>query len=239
MTTCAIAEDQIMEKLASFRLLGLLIAVSAASASLPARAADSFDWLASTPAVTESAPPSKPAAPTAAESVAEPAVAAPKTAGYRIGPEDILEISVWKEEGLSKEVLVRPDGGISFPLAGEVQAAGRTAEEIGAEIASRLKRAINDPVVSVSVLKVTGNKIYIIGRVARPGEYSAGRYVDVLQALAMAGGLTPYAAEDDIKVLRKLNGVDQTFAFEYSDVRRGRKLEQNITLRGGDVVVVP
>jgi polysaccharide export outer membrane protein len=229
-----------MKKLASFRLLGLLIAVSAASVSLPARAADTFEWLASAPAVAETAPQPQPAAPPAAEpGTIESVSAAPKATGYRIGPEDVLEISVWKEEGLSKEVLVRPDGGISFPLAGEVQAAGRTAEEIGAEIASRLKRAINDPVVSVSVLKVTGNKIYIIGRVARPGEYSAGRYVDVLQALAMAGGLTPYAAEDNIKVLRKHNGIDETFAFEYSDVRRGKKLEQNITLQGGDVVVVP
>jgi polysaccharide biosynthesis/export protein len=165
------------------------------------------------------------------------AVAPP--AGYRVGPEDVLDISVWKEEGLNKEVLVRPDGGITFPLVGQIQAAGKTAEEIGAEIASRLKRAINDPVVSVSVLKVTGNKIYIIGRVARPGEYATGRYVDVLQALAMAGGLTPYAAENSIKVLRKHDGKDEVFEFEYSDVRRGRKLEQNIVLQGGDVVVVP
>lgn len=227
-----------MKKRTSFRLLGLLIAVSIVSSSLPARAADAIEWLASAPSSVEAVLP-PPAVPNTVESGTEPVMASPKTTGYRIGPEDVLGISVWKEDGLSKEVLVRPDGGISFPLAGEIQAAGRTAEEVGTEIASRLKRAINDPVVSVSVLKVTGNKIYIIGRVARPGEYSAGRYVDVLQALAMAGGLTPYAAEDDIKVLRKRNGIDETFAFEYSDVRRGRKLEQNITLQGGDVVVVP
>lgn len=160
-------------------------------------------------------------------------------AAYRVGPEDVLDISVWKEEGLRKEVLVRPDGGISFPLVGELQAAGKTAEEIRSEVAARLANKINDPVVSVSVLKVAGNKIYVIGRVARPGEYMAGRYIDVLQALSMAGGLTPFAAEDDIRILRKRAGRDEVFEFEYSDVRKGRKLEQNIILQGGDVVVVP
>lgn len=165
--------------------------------------------------------------------------AAPADLSYRVGPEDVIEISVWREEGLKKEVLVRPDGGISFPIIGEIRAAGKTAEEIRDEVTERLKRTINDPLVSVAVLKVAGNKVYVIGRVNRPGEYVAGRYIDVLQALAMAGGLTPYAAEDDIKVLRKRNGRDEIFAFEYSDVRKGRKLEQNITLQGGDVVVVP
>lgn len=165
--------------------------------------------------------------------------AVPVDTAYRVGPEDVLDISVWKEEGLHKEVLVRPDGGISFPLVGELQAAGKTAEEIRSEVAARLGNKINDPVVSVSVLKVAGNKIYVIGRVARPGEYVAGRYIDVLQALTMAGGLTPFAAENDIRVLRKRGGKDEVFEFEYSDVRKGRKLEQNIILQGGDVVVVP
>jgi polysaccharide export outer membrane protein len=172
----------------------------------------------------------------AAEPSATEATAGP---GYRLSPEDILEISVWKEEGLKKEVIVRPDGGISFPLAGEILAVGKTAVEIQAEIAERLKKIINDPVVSVSVLKVAGNKIYVIGRVNKPGEFTSGRYVDVLQALSMAGGLTPFAAEDDIKVLRKRNGRDEVFRFAYSDIRKGRNLEQNILLQGGDVVVVP
>lgn len=170
---------------------------------------------------------------------ADTAEAVPVDTAYRVGPEDVLDISVWKEEGLRKEVLVRPDGGISFPLVGELQAAGKTADEIRAEVTARLGSKINDPVVSVSVLKVAGNKIYVIGRVARPGEYVAGRYIDVLQALTMAGGLTPFAAEDDIRILRKRAGRDEVFEFEYSDVRKGRKLEQNIILQGGDVVVVP
>jgi len=161
------------------------------------------------------------------------------TGNYQIGPEDLLEILVWKEEGLRKEVLVRPDGGISFPLVGDVQAAGKTPRQLRQEIAQRLEKFMSDPVVSVAVLKVVGNKIYVIGRVNKPGEFAAGRYVDVLQALSMAGGLTPFAAENDIKVLRKENGKDVVFPFRYSQVKAGEKLEQNITLKGGDVVVVP
>ena len=161
------------------------------------------------------------------------------TPDYAIGPEDVLEISVWKEEGLKKEVLVRPDGGISFPLAGDMQAAGKTARQIQQEIAQRLAKFIADPVVSVAVLKVVGNKIYVIGRVNKPGEYIAGRFVDVLQMLSMAGGLTPFAAENGIKILRKENGKDLVFRFRYSDVKAGENLDQNIMLKGGDVVVVP
>jgi polysaccharide biosynthesis/export protein len=158
---------------------------------------------------------------------------------YQVSPEDVLEISVWKEEGLSKEVLVRPDGGISFPLAGDMQAAGKTAQQIQLEITRRLTKFIAQPVVSVTVLKVVGNKIYVIGRVNKPGEYVVGRYVNVLQALSMAGGLTPFAAENDIKVLRKGDGWDMVFQFHYSEVRKGQNLDQNIILKGGDVVVVP
>lgn len=160
-------------------------------------------------------------------------------AGYQVGPEDVLEISVWKEEGLKKEVLVRPDGGLTFPLIGEVQAVGKTTGQLRDEIALRLEKFIPDPVVSVAMLKVVGNKIYVIGKVNRPGEFVAGRYVDVIQALTMAGGLTPFASENGIKVLRKLDGKDTVFPFRYSQVKNGEDLEQNIQLKGGDVVVVP
>jgi polysaccharide export outer membrane protein len=161
------------------------------------------------------------------------------TPDYAVGPEDVLEISVWKEEALKKEVLVRPDGGISFPLVGDIQATGKTAYQIQQEVVQRLEKFIPDPVVSVAILKVAGNKIYVIGKVNKPGEYVAGRYVDVLQALSMAGGLTPFAAENSIKVLRKENGKDLVFPFRYSQVKRGDNLDQNILLKGGDVVVVP
>lgn len=168
-----------------------------------------------------------------------PAPASAPDAAFRIGAEDVLEISVWKEEGLKKEVLVRPDGGLSFPLVGELQAAGRSVEEVRGEIARRLEKFIPDPVVSVLVLRVASNKIFVIGRVLKPGEFAAGRYVDVLQALSMAGGLTTFADEKDIKVLRRENGTQKLFRFDFKAVSRGEKLEQNILLQGGDVVVVP
>jgi polysaccharide export outer membrane protein len=158
---------------------------------------------------------------------------------YRLAPEDVLDISVWREEKLEKQVLVRPDGGISFPLVGEIQAAGRTAEDVRQEVTDKLKKFIANPVVSVSVVKIQGYKIYVLGKVNKPGDFIAGRYVDVLQALSMAGGVTPFAEEDNIKVLRKENCKDRVFPFRYSDVRKGKNLEQNITLMPGDVVVVP
>lgn len=176
--------------------------------------------------------------PTSADTPTALVPAAPD-AGYQIGPEDILEISVWKEDGLKKEVLVRPDGGISFPLVGEISVLGKTAGQLEAEIKQKLDRFIPQPAVSVAVLKVTGNKIYVIGKVLRPGEFVAGRYIDVLQALSIAGGLTPFAAENKIKILRKEDGKDTVLPFQYSKVRNGENLEQNVMLKSGDVIVVP
>lgn len=170
----------------------------------------------------------------------EPAqIAASAAAGYQIGPEDTLGISVWREDTLQREVIVRPDGMISFPLAGDVMAAGNTAEEVAKEIKKRLAKYMPDPVVSVSVNKVAGYKIYVLGEVAKPGEFTVGRYVDVLQALTLAGGLTPYASENRIKILRRENGKEVVLPFRYSAARSGDGLEQNIMLRSGDVVVVP
>lgn len=158
---------------------------------------------------------------------------------YRVGPEDVLEISVWREDTLKKEVLVRPDGGISYPLVGEVQAAGKTVAEIRQDIGKRLEKYIPDPAVSVSIIKAGSQRVYVIGKVNKPGEYPMGRYVDVLQALSMAGGLTPFADSDGIRVVRREEGRQVVFPFDYGRVVRGEKLEQNILLRGGDVVVVP
>jgi polysaccharide biosynthesis/export protein len=158
---------------------------------------------------------------------------------YQLSPEDVLEISVWKEESLTKQVVVRPDGAFSFPLVGDVQATAKTVEQVRAEIKERLKKFMPEPVVSVSLLKVTGYKIYVIGRVNKPGEFVTGRFVDVLQALAMAGGLTPFAAENDIRILRRVDGKEYVRKFRYADVRKGENLEQNLMLRSGDTVVVP
>ena len=158
---------------------------------------------------------------------------------YRVGPEDVLELSVWHEDALKKEVLVRPDGGISYPLIGEVQAAGKTVLEIREEITKRLDKFIPDAVVSVTIVKIGSQRIYVIGKVNKPGEFPVGRYVDVLQALSMAGGLTPFADSNDIRVMRHDGARQVVLPFEYGRVVRGEKLEQNIQLRAGDVVVVP
>jgi polysaccharide export outer membrane protein len=158
---------------------------------------------------------------------------------YVIGPEDVLQISVWREEGLKADLLVRPDGMVTFPLVGEVQAGGKTALEIRDEITRKLDKLIADPVVTVTVNRIAANKVYVIGRVNRPGEFVAGRYIDVLQALSMAGGLTPFASENKIKILRREGGKEVVLPFRYSDMGKGVDLEQNIILRGGDVVLVP
>jgi polysaccharide export outer membrane protein len=158
---------------------------------------------------------------------------------YRVGAEDVLDISVWREDALKKEALVRPDGGISYPLVGELDAAGKTVREIRNEITKRLEKFIPEPVVTVSVLKVGSQRVYVIGKVTKPGEFPLGRYVDVLQALSMAGGLTPFANSNDIRVMRRDGERQLMLPFEYIRVVRGEKLEQNVQLRAGDVVVVP
>ena len=159
--------------------------------------------------------------------------------GYRLGAEDVMLISVWKDEQLTREVVVRPDGIFSFPLVGDVQAEDRTVEEIRADLVKRLTKYIPNPNVSVAVMKVLSYKVYVVGRVTKPGEYLIGHYTDVLQALSLAGGLTPFAAENDIKVIRRIKGQRQVFPFRYGDVRKGQDLEQNILLQRGDVVMVP
>jgi len=158
---------------------------------------------------------------------------------YEIGPEDLLDISVWKEKDLQKEVLVRPDGWITFPLVGNIEAKGKTALQLQEEITQWLKQYIPNPVVSVSIKKIAGYKIFVIGRVNKPGDYVVGRYIDVLQALSLAGGLTPFAEEGNIKIVRKQNGKETILRFNYTEVKKGRRLEQNITLQSGDVIIVP
>lgn len=158
---------------------------------------------------------------------------------YRIGPEDVLGISVWKEEGLDRDVLVRPDGGISFPLAGDIIAGGKTARELQTDIANRLRKFIPDALVTVSVKKVSGLRVYVLGKVKSPGQFVVGRYIDVVQALTLAGGLTPYASENGIRVIRRSGSKEIVYPFRYSDIKSGRNLKQNILLQSGDVVVVP
>jgi len=159
---------------------------------------------------------------------------------YQLQPGDIVTISVWKERDLVAEVMVRPDGGLSFPLAGEVPAANHSVGEVRDLIAERLKRFIPDPVVTVAVKAIGGNHVYVIGKVFRPGEYPFSRPLDVMQALSLAGGATPYAQVNDIVILRRDNQNGQrVLRFRYGDIERGKDLEQNVVLNSGDTVVVP
>ena len=158
---------------------------------------------------------------------------------YTIGPGDVLEVSVWKEESLTKLRTVLPDGKITFPLIGEVTAGGRTVAELKKEIETRLARFVPDPVLSVGVQQMNSLMIYVVGRVNNPGRFVLNTTVDVLQALAMAGGLNSFASRGQIKVFRKQDGKTKIFDFDYDDVVEGKNLEQNIPLMRDDVIVVP
>jgi polysaccharide export outer membrane protein len=158
---------------------------------------------------------------------------------YTVKPGDQLLISVWKEEDLVQEVIIRPDGGYSFPLAGDMSAKGKTVDRISTELTQRLERYIPDLVVTVAVTAINGNKIYVIGQVNSPGAFVMNPRIDVMQALSMAGGTTAFASLNDIKVLRRTNSSQTVMPFRYNDVVRGRNVEQNIMLVSGDVVVVP
>ena len=160
-------------------------------------------------------------------------------AAYKVLPGDILQVSVWKEEEMQLEVLVRPDSAFSFPLAGEISTKGKSVVELQEELTARLARYISNPVVTVSVKDVLGNKIYVIGQVNDPGEFVVNPRVDVMQALSMAGGLTAFANTDAIKILRRDETGQRALSFDYGDVLKGRSLDQNILLQAGDIVVVP
>lgn len=167
-------------------------------------------------------------------------VQADEPEAYRIQPGDLLMVSVWKEEALMAEVLVRPDGGMSFPLVGDVRASGRTVDEVRELVNERLSKFIPDPSVTIAVKQIGGNRIYVLGKVNRPGEFTFSRPLDVMQALSMAGGATSFASLDDIQILRRDDAGKQTARrFRYSEVERGRSLDQNILLKSGDTVVVP
>lgn len=167
-------------------------------------------------------------------------VRAQQAPDYTMNAGDTLDIAVWKEEDLTKkDVVVRPDGKFSFPLAGQVVARGRTVADIEAEITTRLKRYVAEPVVSVAVKNLDGCRIYVIGQVSKAGSFVMNPRINVLQALSLAGGMTPFAAVNDIMVLRGSGESQRAMPFHYGDVVKGRNLSQNVLLEPGDVVVVP
>ncbi|MGA2399426.1 MAG: polysaccharide biosynthesis/export family protein [Steroidobacteraceae bacterium] len=158
---------------------------------------------------------------------------------YLLQPGDELQIAVWKETDLTADVFIRPDGGISFPLAGDLPAAGHTVADLTAMLEKRVRRYEPDAVVTVMVKAAIGNRVYVIGKVNRPGDFALNRPIDVMQALSLAGGATPFANTNHIRVLRRDGDHIKAIAFRYGDVQRGRRLDQNILLKSGDTVVVP
>jgi polysaccharide biosynthesis/export protein len=170
---------------------------------------------------------------------------------YLLTPGDLLEISVWKEESMQKEqILVAPDGNITFPLVGTVMAAGKSISALEDAVAAKLADYIADPVVNIKLFQNNGNTIFVIGKVTKPGQYPVNRRIDVMQALSLAGGLTVFADtgsifedifgnEGSIHVLRRVGNTIKIFPFDYDDVLDGKHLEQNILLEPGDTVAVP
>lgn len=158
---------------------------------------------------------------------------------YRVQPGDVLQLSVWREPDMQLETVVRPDGGISVPLVGEVSTKGKTVDELRNELTQRLARFMPDMAVNVSVKQLLGNKVYVIGKVNRPGEFVLNTDIDVMQALSMAAGTAKFADVKDIKILRRYLTEQQVFNFDYREVEAGKNLDQNIVLHSGDIVVVP
>lgn len=158
---------------------------------------------------------------------------------YSVKPGDQLNVSVWGEEDLNQEVLIRPDGGFSFPLAGDLMAAGKSVEQIRLELSERLAKYIPNLVATVSVTTINGNRIYVVGQVNDPGTFIMNPRLDVMQALSLAKGTTPFAKVDEIKILRRTARGQTVLTFSFTDVSRGRNLDQNVLLESGDVVVVP
>jgi polysaccharide export outer membrane protein len=161
-------------------------------------------------------------------------------ADYRLHAGDKLDVSVWKETEMQKpNIVIAPDGKFSFPLAGQVAAAGKTVAEVRQEIENRLKAFIPEAVVTVAVLEVGGDVAYVIGQVSKPGAFLLNPRLNVLQALSLAGGGTPFAKLDSIIVLRGSHASQRALPFRFSQVSSGRNLEQNVDLESGDVIVVP
>ena len=158
---------------------------------------------------------------------------------YYIGPGDVLEISVWKEAELSRTVVVPPDGAVSFPLIDAVKATNLTVTGLKTIIKKKLAEYVPDPTVTVMLMEINSLKAYVIGKVNNPGEFQINLDSNVMQILAKAGGLTPFASKSNIMILRKRKGGIEKIPFDYGQVEKGKHLEQNIVLKIGDVVVVP
>jgi len=190
------------------------------------------------PAQRPQPPPQAPQKPPAGKP-AVPGVVVATEPGFTIGPEDVLGIFVWREAEVSGDVAVRPDGMITLPLVRDVKAAGLAPNELADRIQEALREFITDPSVTVVVRQINSRKVFITGEVAKPGAYPLASSMTVMQLIAIAGGINEFAEANGISVMRVEAGKTRTFKFEYKDVAKGKKPEQNIVLKPGDTVVVP
>jgi polysaccharide export outer membrane protein len=160
-------------------------------------------------------------------------------ADYLIGPEDVLAVLVWREQEMSGDVPVRPDGMITLPLVGDIRAAGLTPEALKVNIEKAAAALITDPNVTVAIRQINSRKVFITGEVVNPGAYPLTGPRTVMQLIALAGGLTEFADSNNITTLRTENGRPVSYKFRYKDVAKGKALSQNIELQPGDTVVIP
>jgi polysaccharide export outer membrane protein len=179
----------------------------------------------------------KPGAEARPSKAPEPGTIAPP-ADYVIGPDDVLVVTYWREDKMSGEVVVRPDGKVSLPLINDIQAAGLTVGQFRDSITKAATKYLTDPSVSVTVKAINSRRVFVTGSVNKPGPYPLNDMMTVLQMLAVAGGLNEFAKEKEIRVMRVEGGVTKSFKFNYRDVTQGKGLEQNIQLKPGDTIVV-
>lgn len=171
-----------------------------------------------------------------AKPVGTPATTDP---AYIIGPEDVLDINVWKEPDMTRTVPVRPDGKISLPLINDVQAAGSTPQQLAANVTEKLRKYVQEPQVTVIVTAINSQRIFVVGEVMRAGAFPLIPGMTVLQALSSAGGFTTFADVKKIHVMRMVNGKQVELPFNYREVLKGDNQDQNIKLQPGDTVIIP
>ena len=189
--------------------------------------------IAQTPVPSASAPPS-------AAGVATAPVEDPNDVpvDYVIGVDDILTISFWRDESMSADVVVRPDGKITLPLLNEIDAVGLRPEELRERIVEVASKIIEGPTVNVIVKQINSRKVFVMGEVRKPDVYPLSGRLTVMQMLTLAGGLTEYANKGDISILRTENGQQKRYKFNYNDVAEGKNMAQNIELKVGDTIIV-
>jgi polysaccharide export outer membrane protein len=221
-------------------LLGGATLMGAASAATAAQSQPAAKPPQQTKPATPSQPPSAGSTGTTAAKPGTDGGGITPPSDYVIGADDQLRIVFWRDESLSGDVVVRPDGKISLTLLNDVQAAGLTPNQLREALTQAAARYVTDPSVTVIVKAINSRRVYVTGQVNKPGPYLLNDNMTVLQMLAVAGGLQEWADADHILVMRTdATGQTKSYKFNYKDVRKGKGLQQNIPLKPGDTIVVP